>query len=250
MHRTIGDSYGTESGKNIFRQESPGTYDATQVTYDSMNALQEEIANVITAEGYSLNAASEGISEMIQLNTAINKKVSDEATARDAAIVAKVPDATHYTSVSGQSFWTNVGALTLAGGFHAHLQKLATPHLAVVSVHMRIPADVSAYNWVAWELPTAFRPAYQAAQPSGVVPAMGILYDTSETPEQSDMPIKLYAAAMRATISASVRNVVMFSGAELLSENFDDLPASTVFPLKSTGDFHYVGASFLYDLNS
>jgi len=93
MHRTIGDSYGTISGKNIFRKEdSGGSYEATQFTYDSANAWQEEIANVIESEGLTLNSDSETVSEMIQLNNAINKKVNDKGDLLQASITNNTND--------------------------------------------------------------------------------------------------------------------------------------------------------------
>lgn len=112
MHRTIGDSFGTSGGKNIFRQEIPSVSDATQVTYDTMNALQEEIANVIEAEGLSLNSASETIASMTQLNSAINLKVAAEATARSAAIVVlntywQRQDQAYRHSISGLNMRNN-----------------------------------------------------------------------------------------------------------------------------------------------
>lgn len=82
MHRTVGDSYGTDGSKRIYRAEVPTVSDATQVTYDAMNALQEEIANVIEDQGLTLNSSSEAISAMTQLNSAIDSKVSAEASQR------------------------------------------------------------------------------------------------------------------------------------------------------------------------
>lgn len=84
MHRTIGDSYGLDAGKRIFRQENPPTYKATQATFDTMNALQEEIANAIEAAGIVLNAPSETIASMTQLNQAIQARVAAEAGVRNA----------------------------------------------------------------------------------------------------------------------------------------------------------------------
>jgi len=100
MHRTLGDGYITdpvEPAKTVFADEDPPTRDATQLRHQEVNAYQEEIANVIEAEGYSLNADSETIQQMDQLNTAIDKKVSDavgaEAISRssgDAGLQAQI----------------------------------------------------------------------------------------------------------------------------------------------------------------
>jgi len=86
MHRTIGDGYIVEDGKNIYADEDPGVRDATQVRHEEMNAIQEEICNVITDEGFSLNAPTESLNQMNQLNTAIDQKLGlailSEANAR------------------------------------------------------------------------------------------------------------------------------------------------------------------------
>lgn len=85
MHRIEGDGYITVSGKKYFDDEDLPTRKATQVTYQWANAIQEEIAAVIEAEGGTLNTASETYAQMNQMNTAIDSKVSDEATLRIAA---------------------------------------------------------------------------------------------------------------------------------------------------------------------
>jgi len=84
MHRTIGDSYGTSGGKNIFRQENLPSYDATQVTFDTMNAVQEELANIVEGFGVTLNTPSEAISAMNQAYTVIKAAIDSEASARNA----------------------------------------------------------------------------------------------------------------------------------------------------------------------
>ena len=94
MHRIEGDGYLVDSGKKFFDDENPPTRFATQVTHQWANAVQEEIAKVIEAEGLTLNAATENkLTEMTQLNSAINLKVAAEATARiagDAGIQSQV----------------------------------------------------------------------------------------------------------------------------------------------------------------
>lgn len=93
MHRTLGDSYGTSGTKRIYRAEVPGVSPPTQVRHEEMNSLQEEICNVIEATGASLQAGTEAIDDMDQLNTAIDYKVTQEAIARasaDSAINATI----------------------------------------------------------------------------------------------------------------------------------------------------------------
>lgn len=85
MHRTDGDSYGLNGSDHVYRQESVGSYEATQLTYDAMNAIQEEIANVIEAQGITLNSSSEAFGDMDQLNDAIDDKILNEAVTRAAA---------------------------------------------------------------------------------------------------------------------------------------------------------------------
>ena len=81
MHRTNGDSKGTGVGKydgsiDVYRDENPGSYDATQLRAEEMNAIQEEIANVIRGEGISLQTEAETFAQMFQLETAINTKLA------------------------------------------------------------------------------------------------------------------------------------------------------------------------------
>lgn len=83
MHRTIGDSYGTDGAKRIFRQENLPSYAATQATYDTMNALQEELANAIEGAGVALNTASESVSAMTQLDSVLKAYITTEAVTRD-----------------------------------------------------------------------------------------------------------------------------------------------------------------------
>lgn len=93
MHETLGDGYVVDGGKRVYADEDPGVRDATQFRHEEANSFQEEIANVIRSEGYSLNSPTETIAQMNQLNTAIDKKVNDgdaaEASARAAAISAE-----------------------------------------------------------------------------------------------------------------------------------------------------------------
>lgn len=85
MHEIDGDGYLSSGGHRYFADEDLPTRKATQVTHQWANAVQEEIANVIRAEGITLNTSSESYAAMNQLNAAIDHKVADEATARIAA---------------------------------------------------------------------------------------------------------------------------------------------------------------------
>ncbi|MFA7135600.1 MAG: hypothetical protein WC125_07035 [Bacteroidales bacterium] len=85
MHETYGDGYIIVNGKRVYADEDPGVRDATQFRFNEANSFQEEIANVIRAEGITLNDHSEDISQMNQLNTAIDNKVSNEASDRASA---------------------------------------------------------------------------------------------------------------------------------------------------------------------
>lgn len=104
MHRTTGDSYGVDSGKNIFRSENPGVYEATQFTHDTANALQEEICNVITGAGATLNSAAESISQMNQLNAAIDTKIDAHIHSEASGQPAKVNPYLHVAGVTEGAF--------------------------------------------------------------------------------------------------------------------------------------------------
>jgi len=77
MHRcTNSDSAGSGITKYsgpapVYRDESPGSYDATQLRHLEMNAIQEEICNFIQSVGISLNADTEALTDMDQMETAI-----------------------------------------------------------------------------------------------------------------------------------------------------------------------------------
>lgn len=76
MHRTQGDGFILDPIGlfPIFADEDPPTRDATQLRHQEANAWQEEICNVILAEGIALNAGNETIQQMTQLNQAIDAK--------------------------------------------------------------------------------------------------------------------------------------------------------------------------------
>jgi len=93
MHRTEGDGYVTGqpwSGPptaKFYADENPPTRDATQLRHEEMNAIQEEIANVIIAEGYTLQADTETYAQMHQLNTAINWKLKTGRIENQSTVV-------------------------------------------------------------------------------------------------------------------------------------------------------------------
>lgn len=94
MHRcTNADSPGsTTSGHGdtiaIYRDELPGSYNATQLRHNEMNAIQEEIAYVIEEEGITLNTDSETASSgMDQLNQAIEAKLKASRIYNDSTDV-------------------------------------------------------------------------------------------------------------------------------------------------------------------
>lgn len=92
MHRCDNaDSNGTATGKYdgtvaVYRDESLGSYDATQLRHQEMNAIQEEIANVIRGEGYSLQTDTETVAQMFQLETAINNKLYASRISNDSGV--------------------------------------------------------------------------------------------------------------------------------------------------------------------
>lgn len=74
MHRTAGDGFIVDGGKNYYADEDLPTRSATQLRHQEMNAIQEEISRVIESTGQALNPTSESYAQMIQLNTAIDAK--------------------------------------------------------------------------------------------------------------------------------------------------------------------------------
>jgi hypothetical protein len=79
MHRcTNSNSKGTAVGAydasvDIYRDELPGSYLATQLRHSEMNALQEEVSNVIRSTGTALLTDSETPAQMTQLRDAIRR---------------------------------------------------------------------------------------------------------------------------------------------------------------------------------
>jgi hypothetical protein len=76
MHRTLGDGYITDlDGKNLYADEDGIFRDATQLRHQEMNAIQEEICNVIeSVPGATLNPDTETPIQAQQLNIAIDAK--------------------------------------------------------------------------------------------------------------------------------------------------------------------------------
>lgn len=92
MHRCDNaDSNGTATGKYdgsvaVYRDQSLGSYNATQLRHQEMNAIQEEIANVIRGEGIPLQTDAEAANTMFQLETAINNKLKASRIQNDSTI--------------------------------------------------------------------------------------------------------------------------------------------------------------------
>lgn len=101
MHRTQGDSYGTGTGIytdpiSVYRDAVDASTPATQLRHQEMNAIQEEICNVVEAEfgSGSLNAETESFTDMDQLNTAIEAKLKATRIDNDSTVTgSQVSDA-------------------------------------------------------------------------------------------------------------------------------------------------------------
>ena len=123
MHRTQGDGFIIDPVGlfPVFADESPPTRDATQVRHEEANSWQEEICNVILSEGFALNADSESIQQMIQLNTAIDKKDTDLQTSILAVVsLLGSDDITNDSFVSGttttdalEELWNKIDGLDI-----------------------------------------------------------------------------------------------------------------------------------------
>jgi hypothetical protein len=97
MHRTNGDSYGTALNAHgvsvhVYRDSVPAVSAATQARHLEANAWQEEIANVIEAEGYALNTDAEVPAQMVQLNDAINNKLEASRIYNDSTTTGNYVD--------------------------------------------------------------------------------------------------------------------------------------------------------------
>ena len=112
MHYTEGDGYYADpiAGHNVYADEDPPTRDATQLRYQEMNAVTEEICNVILASGASLNAGAETIAQMVQLRDSIDGGGSK--TGAGGLIITPIPSA----------IWTDAGSLLYWRKFGQHLQ--------------------------------------------------------------------------------------------------------------------------------
>lgn len=77
----------------VYRNESIGNYPATQGRVEEMNAIQEEIANVIEAEGLSMLSDTEPIASMNTLNTAIENKLKASRIENDSTVGGAFTDA-------------------------------------------------------------------------------------------------------------------------------------------------------------
>lgn len=183
MHRTLGDGYITDAGKRLFADEDLGSgRDATQLRHEEANAWQEEISSVIEAEGYTLNSPTELVSQMNQLNTAINKKVDDRVDAHLHTGVAGQPAKVLLTSaaeVQGllpianvtEHIWTASATFNFASdttdpesaSYRSYiLQKIKTGSTGLMYVSFYLywdPTTPPSRKWLRIELPSIFRPA-------------------------------------------------------------------------------------------
>jgi hypothetical protein len=98
MHRTNGDSYGTDTsshavpGIHVYRDEDPGIYDATQGRHQEMNALQEEICDVIEHESITLNSDTETPATMTQLRAALDARHVASRVTNDSTVTGSYVD--------------------------------------------------------------------------------------------------------------------------------------------------------------
>lgn len=99
MHETLGDGYITDGGKRIYADEDIGTgRDATQFRHQEANSFQEEICNVIRSAGIILNSASETVGQMVQLNQAIDQKISVSGAGLQSQITSNDNDIAQHTA--------------------------------------------------------------------------------------------------------------------------------------------------------
>lgn len=98
MHRTNGDSYGVGTSSHsdptihIYRDESAGSYDATQLRHQEMNAIQEEICDVIEHESIVLNADTETPATMTQLRAALDARHIASRVGNDSGVSGSFVD--------------------------------------------------------------------------------------------------------------------------------------------------------------
>jgi hypothetical protein len=123
MHRTNGDSYGTGtsshgvSGIHIYRDELAGSYDATQGRHQEMNALQEEICDVIEHESIALNSDSETPSTMTQLRAALDarhvaSRITNDSSAPGTYVDDSLTDLdSRLDTLEGQTLDTRISTL-------------------------------------------------------------------------------------------------------------------------------------------
>ena len=179
MHRTIGDGYIVDptTGHNIYADEDLGTgRDATQVRHEEINALQEEIANVVEFAGYTLNSSSENIDQMVQLRRGVEKitenRIRDHVHDDFSINPSKIDLASHVTGLlplvniepflweddSTMAVVSEGGGVTLSyRNAMATKQNYGSNSFQQISFHLYVTPSV-ATKWLRFELPATFRP--------------------------------------------------------------------------------------------
>jgi hypothetical protein len=134
MHRTLGDGYITDlDGKNLYADEDGIFRDATQLRHQEMNAIQEEICNVIEWDGTPMNPDSETPLQAGQLNIAIDAKdqevysvVTNETDIKIAALEASdIGNDSNITGATVKDALDNINAIS-QGVFISDPSKLST----------------------------------------------------------------------------------------------------------------------------
>lgn len=134
MHRITGDGYALDGTKRIFADEDLPTRNATQVTHQWANAVQEELATIVEDAGGTLQTDSEAISAMHQVNDAIKSRITaavgGETTNRtnaDLALTDRLDNHDHDGVDSSKIDPNNENGLTI-GEFVLCFTGLATPN--------------------------------------------------------------------------------------------------------------------------
>jgi hypothetical protein len=140
MHRTEGDGYVVNGGKNQFDPGDPFIpRPATQMTYDWANAVQEELCSVIEGRGLTLDQA--GKSNFSQLYQAIFTPPAWQAMTLQTPWSA-------LSHTASYRFESNTKRVFLKGATDATIS--------------------SASDWDLWQVPTGYRPPYEIHLPAAV----------------------------------------------------------------------------------
>ena len=255
MHRTLGDGYITDlDGKNLYADEDPPYRDATQVRHQEMNAIQEEICNVVGWDGTPMNPDSETPLQAEQLNVAIDAKdqeVINELESEIAALTAnniindsnvtgsKVKDALNNLFLSigtgiNSNELTNISLISRVQSPNLQATQIMTDNtiMSTVSFTHRITGKLYSVNF--WEtrkimendgvLFSDFDNFIYSSGPIG-----GVLNLNSKTPIPG-MHLTLYAILVCNGSSPSQKAIIAIPGDEL----FDDTHRTELINI--TGD--------------